>query len=114
MPPSLADRVRHIRDALDAINRALAGKRPEDFTADMMLRLAVERLLEIICEASRRIPAEVRAREPQIPWRRMVDFGNRLRHAYHRIDTDLVWEIVSRDLPPLSAFVDAVLREEES
>lgn len=44
----------------------------------------------------------------------MVDFGNRLRHAYHRIDTDLVWEIVSRDLPPLSAFVDAVLREEES
>ena len=113
MPPTLADRLVHVLTAIDTIESALAHKRLEDLTSDLMLRLAVERSFEIICEAAHRIPADVKARQPEIDWRRMVDFGNRLRHAYHRIEPDTLWETAHRDLPPLKNFVEQVLREEQ-
>jgi uncharacterized protein with HEPN domain len=81
VPPTLADRVRHILAAIENIERFLAGKTQQDYADDHFLQLATERLLEIICEASRHIPENVRSCEPGIPWTRMVDFGNRLRHA---------------------------------
>jgi len=41
----------------------------------------------------------------------MVDFGNELRHAYHRVEPSILWEIAQRDLPPLKAFVEGVMRQ---
>lgn len=111
MPPTLADRVRHILQAIEDIERALAGKSEEAFAADHFLRLAIERLLEIICEASRHISDDIKKREPAIPWPKVVDFGNRLRHAYHQIDTGIVWNIIQHDLPPLKAFAERVLQK---
>jgi uncharacterized protein with HEPN domain len=111
MPPTLADRLVHILAAIDTIQSALASKRFEDITGDLMLRLAVERSFEIICEASRRIPDNVKAQQPDIDWQGMVDFGNRLRHAYHRVEPSILWEIAQRDLPPLMAFAERVIRE---
>jgi uncharacterized protein with HEPN domain len=43
----------------------------------------------------------------------MVDFGNRLRHAYHGVDPDIVWNIVHNDLPALKSFVERIIRREE-
>jgi uncharacterized protein with HEPN domain len=43
----------------------------------------------------------------------MADFGNRLRHAYHRVDANLLWQIAERDLPPLKAFVESVVGNSE-
>jgi uncharacterized protein with HEPN domain len=113
MPPTLADRLEHVLMAIETIQHALANKEFDDLKDDLMLRLAVERSFEIICEAARRIPDEVKVREPGIAWRGMVDFGNELRHAYHRIAPALLWEIASRDLPPLKAFVERIIREAE-
>jgi len=113
MPPTLADRVRHILEAIEDIERALASKSFEAFTRDLLLRLAIERLLEIVCEASRRVPDDVKKSEPGIPWQKMVDFGNRLRHAYHRIDAEIVWGIARNDLPQLKAFAERIMRDEE-
>jgi uncharacterized protein with HEPN domain len=112
VPPTLADRVRHILAAIENSERFLAGKTEQDYAADYFLRLAIERLLEIICEASRHIPDGVKGSEPGIPWIKLVDFGNRLRHAYHRIDAAIVWSVVTNDLPPLKAFVERIIREE--
>jgi uncharacterized protein with HEPN domain len=64
----------------------------------MMLRLAVERLLEIISEASRHIPVDMKAKEPKINWRRLADLGNWLRHAYHRTDPGFLWDMIGHDL----------------
>jgi uncharacterized protein with HEPN domain len=111
MPPTLADRLVHILVAIETIQKALANKRPEDITEDLMLRLAVERSLEIICEASRRVPDRQKEQHPEIDWRGMVDFGNELRHAYHRVDPTTLWEIAHRDLPPLKAFAERVIGE---
>ena len=113
MPPTLADRLVHILAAIDTIQSALANKEIEDMTADLMLRLAVERSFEIICEASRRIPDDVKARHPEIDWQGMVDFGNELRHAYHRVEPSILWEIAQRDLPPLKAFIERVMRQSD-
>jgi uncharacterized protein with HEPN domain len=113
MPPTLADRLIHILAAIETIQSALANKRFEDPAGDLMLRLAVERSFEIICEASHRIPDNVKAQQPDIDWRGMLDFGNRLRHAYHRVEPDILWEVAQRDLPPLKAFVERVIRESE-
>lgn len=113
MPPTLADRLIHILSAIDAVQNMLANKTLEDFSNDLLLRLAVERALEIICEASHRLPHEVKAQQKSIDWQRMIDFGNLLRHAYHRVDAQIVFEIASRDLPPLKAFAERVIRELE-
>lgn len=110
MPPTLADRVSHILETIDEIERALAGKSLEEFKSDRLLRAAIERLLEIVCEASRYIPEEAKKREPGLPWQKMIDFGNRLRHAYHQIDVDIVWSIVRDDLEPLKRFAENIVR----
>jgi uncharacterized protein with HEPN domain len=113
MPPTLADRLTHVLTAIETIQSALANKQFEELAKDLMLRLAVERSFEIICEASRRIPDDVKTQQPDINWRGMLDFGNRLRHAYHSVEPSLLWEIAQRDLPPLKAFVERVMRSSE-
>jgi uncharacterized protein with HEPN domain len=112
MPPTLADRLHHVLHAIENIEQFLGGKGQEDFAADQLVRMAVERSLEIVSEASRRIPAEVKAREAQIAWQRMADLGNFLRHAYHDVNSDILWRIVKEDLPPLKAFAERIMREE--
>jgi uncharacterized protein with HEPN domain len=111
MPPSLEDRLAHILAAIVNIQRALAGKTYEDFAGDLVLRAAIERFLEMISEASIHVPADAKATEQSIPWQKMKDFGNRLRHAYHSVDPQVVWQIATSDLAPLQAFVDRIIRQ---
>ena len=113
MPPTLADRLIHILEAISNIQEFLAGKTREQFAADMFLRLAVERSFEIISEASRRIPDATKLQENQIDWRGMANLGNSLPHVYHRIDPTRLWEIAARDLPPLKAFAEKVIQDED-
>jgi uncharacterized protein with HEPN domain len=112
MPPTLGDRLAHILDAIERIERLMAGTTRQSFERDVLHRMATERLLEIISEASRRIPDETKKAQPDINWRGMADLGNRLRHAYHAIDVDVLWNIASRDLPPLKSFVQTLIRSE--
>jgi uncharacterized protein with HEPN domain len=80
----------------------------------MIVRLAVERSLEIISEASRFIPDDRKAKDPDINWRALSDLGNWLRHAYHRTDVDLLWSMVEDDLEPLNKFVERIAKESRS
>lgn len=113
MPPTLGDRLVHIVEAIENIHTFLAGKSLEAISSDKTLRLALERSFEIICEASRHVPPEIRASEGQIDWRHMTDLGNLLRHAYHRVDVARLLKIAETDLPPLKAFVERVLDQEK-
>jgi uncharacterized protein with HEPN domain len=111
MPPTLADRVRHILDAISRVEAVLAGKGYDDFASDPFLRAAVERFLEMISEATRHIPDDVKTTEPSIPWLKILDFGNRLRHAYYSVDPKIVWQIAKTDLSPLRIFVERIIRQ---
>ncbi|MBV8697173.1 HepT-like ribonuclease domain-containing protein [Bradyrhizobium sp.] len=110
MPPSVEDRLRDILGAIGEIDRMLEGVGLERFKVDTMRRMATERHLEIICEAARRLPDEVKQGAPAIDWRRMNDFANLLRHAYHATNVDIVWGIVQDHLPRLKAFAELRMR----
>jgi uncharacterized protein with HEPN domain len=111
MPPTLADRLEHVLVAIQDIETLLSSSSLDDFAKDRYRRVAVERFFEIISEASRHIPDDLKARQTEINWRRMADLGNRLRHAYHLIDSELLWLIAQRDLPPLKAYIEVIIRE---
>lgn len=113
MPPTLGDRLIHILDAIENIRVLFANRDLQTIAQDLTLRLALERLFEIICEASRHVPDEVKAKETEIDWRSVTDLGNLLRHAYHRVDITRLAKIATMDLPPLKAFVERTLREEQ-
>jgi uncharacterized protein with HEPN domain len=110
VPPSLGDRLDHVLTAIADIRALLRDCSRADFETDRMRRMAIERLLEIISEASRFIPDDMKANEKSIPWQRMADLGNWLRHAYHRIDADILWNIIQNDLDPLKRFVEKIGR----
>ena len=74
---------------------------------------AVTRCLEIISEASRRLPAELKARHPHIRWQGMAGAGNVYRHDYELILDRAVWETVHGSLKPLLAVVEEELRRLE-
>jgi uncharacterized protein with HEPN domain len=111
MPPTLADRLVHILEAINNIQKLLAERTFEDFANDILARLAIERSFEIISEASRRIPGDIKAQQQTINWRGLADLGNVLRHAYHRVDTRTLWDHAKRDLPPLKIFAEQVMRD---
>ncbi|RPH53903.1 DUF86 domain-containing protein [bacterium] len=87
----------HAREALDMAR----GQVRADLDSDRKLNLALVRLLEIIGEAANRIPLDERARYPQVPWPQLVSLRNRLIHGYDSVDFDILWQIVTQDLPIL-------------
>ena len=111
MPPTVEDRLRDILEAIVAINEMIGSISLEQFGADNMRRMATERYLEIVCEAARRLPDEVKRGAPDIDWRKMNDFANLLRRAYQSTRVDIVWDIVQNHLPALESYVGLQIRE---
>jgi uncharacterized protein with HEPN domain len=87
----------HAREAV----AMAAGRTRADLDTDRQFNLALVRLVEIIGEAANRVPDAERARMSQIPWPQIVSLRNRLIHGYDEVDFDILWQIVTRDLPPL-------------
>jgi uncharacterized protein with HEPN domain len=106
MPPTVEDRLRDILEAISDIQGLMQGVGFEQFTSDRHKRLLIERLLEIVCEASRTVPDDIKREGSSIDWRKMIDLGNVLRHAYHSTEAELVWDIVQNRLPPLKSFAE--------
>jgi uncharacterized protein with HEPN domain len=99
--------VRHILEAIANIETDIAGYDFEKFRTDRRTRQLVERNLEILSEASRRLPNEYKDREAQISWRAIAGIGNVLRHDYHQTYPTVLWDTCKNDLKPLK---DAALR----
>ena len=109
----VADRLRHILDAIARIETLTVGMTLENYAADWVVRDAVERNLERVSEASRHIPSELKDQHKSIPWRAVAGLGNVLRHDYPRVKDRRVWEIVTDDLAPLKAAVETILHDRE-
>ena len=84
-----------------------------DLDADRLLALALVRLLEIIGEAAGRVAREEQARRPGVPWSAIIGLRNRLIHGYDDIDHDILWQIVTTDLPILVVELSRVLPDPE-
>lgn len=109
----LPSRLEDILDASRSIEEFVAGKSFDDYQNQIMLRLAVERCIEIISEASRHIPPVMKAKHPAVPWRNIADIGNVLRHAYRSVDRHIMWEVATRHIGTLQHAVERMLSEIE-
>ncbi len=81
----------------------------DSFAADEVAVAAMERFVERISEASRRLDPALKALEPVIPWADIAGIGNVLRHDYDRVDLVILWNIATRDLPMLEEAVRRLL-----
>ena len=102
-------RVQDILTAIQKIQRYTAGLSFRTFANDEKTVDAVVRNLSIIGEAARNIPSEMQARSPDIPWAEMRGMRHRIVHEYLTVDTTIVWQTISEDLPPLIPLLQALL-----
>ena len=94
-----------LRDILEAIRRIgdySRGMVYDQFVDDTRTQDAVIRNLEIIGEAAKKIPDDVKAQLKQIPWRRIAGTRDRLIHDYFGVNLEIVWIIIQDELPALS------------
>ncbi len=103
--------VKDILKAIDAIEEFVKDIDFEEFEKNDMVSSAVIRKFEIIGEASKHIPEEVKHRYPDIPWKEMASFRDKLIHFYFGIKHELVWNTVKLELPKLKARIGKILDE---
>jgi uncharacterized protein with HEPN domain len=103
------DYLRHILVEADYLARRSEGLTFEAFAADETLRRAFVRSLEIIGEATKKVPDEFRAAHPFVEWRAMAGMRDVLIHDYFGVDFELVWDVVRNRVPELRGHVHAIL-----
>jgi len=104
---SLADIINAIRD----IDNFVRGMNFESFVNDKEKTYATVYCLQVIGEAVKNIPGEIKEKYQEIPWRKVVGMRDRLIHGYFTVDFERVWETVKRDLPPLKEAINKILEE---
>jgi uncharacterized protein with HEPN domain len=106
------DAENHLRDILESIEHIemfLDGVDFDSYKADIRTKSAVERQVQIITEAAYRLGDQADTLCPGPDWKGLRGMGNILRHAYHRVDDQIIWDTVKTEFPPLKAAVIKVL-----
>ncbi len=107
-----SDPERHLRDILESIDLIGEFIRDMDFSSyqgDEKTQAAVERKIQILTEAVIRLEMEGPDSFPEIDWKAYRGMGNFLRHSYHRVSDEIVWNTVQDDLPLLKRIVERAL-----
>ena len=103
----------YLRDMLENAEKALSfvqGMDYDGFSMDEKAVYAVIRAFEIIGEAARQIPEDVRQSHPEIQWREIAAMRNKLTHEYFGVNTRVIWRTVHEDLPVIIALLKKVLK----
>jgi len=101
-----------IEEAALKVERRTRAVSFEQFVADDILYDAVVRNLEIVGEAAKGIPDDVRARAPSVDWRRVAGLRDVLAHSYFAIDDETLWDIVRNKIPQLLAVVKQLQKKD--
>jgi uncharacterized protein with HEPN domain len=104
-----------LREMADASKKAVnfaMGRERADLDNDEMFALAIVRLLEMVGEAAKGISENIRRRHPEIPWNQVTGTRDRLVHGYFDVDNDIVWAIVTNDLPNLITELEKIISSE--
>jgi uncharacterized protein with HEPN domain len=99
----------HMLDTARRIVAKVQGFDRSAYDADENLRLALVHLVQMLGEAARRVAPETQVRYPFIPWREIIGMRHKLVHDYLNVDEDIVWTVVTQDIPPLVSLLEAVV-----
>lgn len=98
--------------AMESIEAFVAGIDFEAFQADDKTASAVMRKLEIIGEAAKQVPLDVRQKYSHIPWREMAGMRDKLIHFYFGVDYSLVWRAITERVPEIKREIQHILQRE--
>ena len=112
MSASMRPYLQHIHTETQYLLDRVQGLEQETFLHDETLKHAFVRSLEIIGEAVKQLPNDIKQRYSHLEWRAMAGMRDRLIHAYFGIDYDIVWDVVINKIPALQREVEHILRHE--
>lgn len=105
-------RVNHILEAVERIQDYSRGMDSDSFSRDRRTVDAVVRNFAIMGEAARLVPPEVQEAHPDVPWRTLRGMRNILVHDYDNVSSEVLWDTIQADLPPLAAQLRALLNDQ--
>lgn len=105
---------RHIIDETRYLTEQTQGLAKDEFLHDETLKRAFVRSLEIIGEATKQIPDNLKQKYSHVEWRAMAGMRDRLIHGYFGVDYDIVWDAATNKVPALNREIEEILRSEEA
>ena len=102
----------HMLEKARKICAKSAGLDRARFDADEDLRLALLHLVQVVGEAAGRVSAQTRAAHPEILWHKITGMRHRIVHDYINVSDNVLWEVVTKDLPPLAAMLEKIVPPE--
>ncbi len=105
--------LKDVLDAIDSIEKFVEGITLDEFRRDDKTSSAVIRKFEVIGEATKHVPEQIRDEHPEIPWKSIAGLRDRLIHAYFGIDHKLVWDAIKTELPKLKPKLKEIVNSME-
>jgi uncharacterized protein with HEPN domain len=97
--------------SMDKIERYIGEISYEEFIHEEQLVDAVERNIEKIGEAAAAIPDDIRNRHPEVPWKTIVGLRNKVIHHYFAVDTEVLYQIATKNIPETKGMISNILKE---
>lgn len=104
-------RLKHVIDAISEIQSYIENSNLEEFSNNSMRKYATIKQLEIIGEAANHISNKIKEEYPEVEWREIIGLRNILIHEYFGIDENVIWGIISKDLPVVKRQISKILDE---
>ncbi|MGB9621980.1 MAG: DUF86 domain-containing protein [Brevinematia bacterium] len=104
------DYLKDILDSIDDIESFIRSMSFEDFKRDKKTIYAVVRSIEVIGEATKKIPKALKDKHKDVPWKKMAGMRDKLIHEYFGVDVEILWKTIKEDLPPLKPLIEEVLK----
>lgn len=101
----------HIADCIENIQVFMEGVSQERFNHNIEKQSAVFRQIEVIGEAVKNLPEDIRGQYPRVPWKDIVGMRDKLLHHYFGVNLPLVWSVIKEDLPPLKENIANIIRD---
>ncbi len=106
------DYLQDMLNSIQEIESFINGRNYEEFNENKMLKNAVIRSLEVLGEASKNIPEELKMKYSEIPWKRISGMRDKLIHNYFGVDYRMVWEVSKSKIPEIKPLVENLMKKE--